>query len=376
MSRNIYDVFNERKEGLDSLMEGYQAGDYYVEDFDNMTDGIRVLDSIMQESTMDLIEYQGAMHLEDLVLENMMYENFDTEEIAPVIEATMKERAGNLWQKVKNLWEKIKAWFKKMFAAIKNFFMSNNKLLAKYEGQIAKRIKACDVEVNCHEWNDPTDAINDSYELLNLVKLEAEEKYKSKDDLLKAIHVKDKKEIVGIVKKFFMSEKAAKRKISSMDARVVEKYVSSEKYLLDNLNKERARIDLEFKNCLDDLKADRKSAEGDEKKDLNKMVSTFQFGINLKTAMINAMVACLKKGAGECRAIILKAVGNTSTPADDEEPANKPEIRSDAVNQMYDKSRSRADAIQTAADARKMADKKNNVLLNSWIFEDEDLYDI
>ena len=199
MSRNIYDVFNERKEGLDSLMEGYQAGDYYVEDFDNMTDGIRVLDSIMQESTMDLIEYQGAMHLEDLVLENMMYENFDTEEIAPVIEATMKESAGNLWQKVKNLWEKIKAWFKKMFAAIKNFFMSNNKLLAKYEGQIAKRIKACDVEVNCHEWNDPTDAINDSYELLNLVKLEAEEKYKSKDDLLKAIHVKDKKEIVGIV---------------------------------------------------------------------------------------------------------------------------------------------------------------------------------
>ena len=154
-----------------------------------------------------------------------------------------------------------------------------------------------------------------------------------------------------------MSEKAAKRKISSMDARVVEKYVSSEKYLLDNLNKERARIDLEFKNCLDDLKADRKSAEGDEKKDLNKMVSTFQFGINLKTAMINAMVACLKKGAGECRAIILKAVGNTSTPADDEEPANKPEIRSDAVNQMYDKSRSRDNAIQTAADARKMADR-------------------
>jgi hypothetical protein len=376
MSRNIYDVFNERKEGLDSLMEGYQAGDYYVEDFDNMTDGIRVLDRIMQESTMDLIEYQGAMHLEDLVLENMMYENFDTEEIAPVIEATMKERAGNLWQKVKNLWEKIKAWFKKMFAAIKNFFISNNKLLAKYEGQIAKRIKACDVEVNCHEWNDPTDAINDSYELLNLVKLEADEKYKSKDDLLKAIHVKDKKEIVSIVKKFFMSEKASKRKISSMDAGVVEKYVSSEKYLLDNLNKERARIDLEFKNCLDDLKADRKSAEGDEKKDLNKMVNTFQFGINLKTAMINAMVACIKKGAGECRAIILRAVGNTSAPADDEEPANKPEIRSNAVDQMYDKTGSRAGATQTAADARKMADRKNNVLLNSWIFEDEDLYDI
>lgn len=375
MSRNIYDVFNERKEGLDSLMEGYYDSGY-VEDFDNMTDGIRVLDSIMQESTMDLIEYQGAVHLEDLVLENMMYENFDTEEIAPIIEATMKERAESLWKKVKDLWEKIKAWFKKMFAAIKNFFMSNNKLLAKYEGQIAKRMKACDVEVNCHEWNDPTDAINDSYELLNLLKLEAAENYKSKDDLLKAIHVKDKKEIVGIIKKFFMSEKAAKRKISSMDAGVVEKYVSSEKYLLDNLNKERARIDLEFKNCLDDLKADRKSAEGDEKKDLNKMVNTFQFGINLKTAMINAMVACLKKGAGECRAIILKAVGNTSTPADDEEPANKPEIRSNAVNQMYDKTGSRANATQTAADAKKMADRKNNVLLNSWIFEDEDLYDI
>lgn len=376
MSRNIYDVFNERREGLDSLMEGYGYADNYIEDFDNMTDGIRVLDSIMNESTMDLIEYQGAMHLEDLVLENMMYENFDSEALAPVIEAAMKERAQGLWQKIKNLWEKIKAWFKKMFAAIKNFFMNNNKLLAKYEGQIGKRIKACDKEVKCHEWNDPTDAINDSYELLNLLKLEAREKYTSKEDLLKAIHVKDKKEIVGIVKKMFMSEKSEVRKISSMDAGVIEKYVSSEKYLLDNLNKERARIDLEFKSCLDDLKADRKSAEKEDKKDLNKMVNTFQFGINLKTAMINAMVACLKKGAGECRSIILKAVGNTGTPEDDDEPANGPEIRSSAVDQMYDKTGSRTNAKQTAADAKKMADKRKNVLLNSWTLDDEDLFDI
>jgi hypothetical protein len=302
----------------------------------------------------------------------------------------MKERAGGLWKRVKDLWEKIKAWFKKMFAAIKNFFMSNNKLLAKYEGQIAKRIKACDVEVNCHEWNDPTDAIGDSYELLNLLKLESSENlYKSKDELLKAIHVKDKKEIVGIIKKFFMSEKASKRKISSMNAGIIEKYVSSEKQLLDSLNKERARIDIEFKNCLDDLKADRKSAEGDEKKDLNKMVNTFQFGINLKTAMINAMVACLKKGAGECRSIILKAVGNTDYQGDDREETGmtraeydkkvkdeeyRKSIKSDAYRKMYGTQYAGDDkALRQAAAVKKGGPV---VLPESWIFEDEDLYDI
>ena len=117
MSKNIYDIFNAKKEGLDYLSESYGQD---VSPYEDIEDGIKDLDMIVRESTMDMIEFQGAMYLEDLVLENMMYENFDEEHIAPILEGKLKEMGNNIVTKIKNLWNKIKEWFKKVFATIKN----------------------------------------------------------------------------------------------------------------------------------------------------------------------------------------------------------------------------------------------------------------
>lgn len=96
---NIFDVFNNRKLGLNYLSEGYEVEADEVEAFDDLDTAMESLEEIITESRNEVIELQSAMYLEDLVLENMMYDDFNEEEISSVMENTMKERASELAKK-------------------------------------------------------------------------------------------------------------------------------------------------------------------------------------------------------------------------------------------------------------------------------------
>ena len=69
MAKNIYDLFNERKYGVDFLVEGVDAS-VNVEAYEDLDEACDALDNITLESSNEVIELQAAWYLEDLVRKN------------------------------------------------------------------------------------------------------------------------------------------------------------------------------------------------------------------------------------------------------------------------------------------------------------------
>ena len=88
--RNIHDLFEENKKEF-----------YYV---------LNESDDIVNNFKNDVIEWQTACYMEDLVLEQMMYEDFNADEMEFVIEATMKERLFNAMKFIKDNVDKFLNW--------------------------------------------------------------------------------------------------------------------------------------------------------------------------------------------------------------------------------------------------------------------------
>ena len=82
---NIYDLFNDRKNEIESICESQQVEEVENE-FDSIEEGLEYMDVLLQESNNDMIEWQAACYMEDLVLEQMMYEDFNVNEMEFVIE--------------------------------------------------------------------------------------------------------------------------------------------------------------------------------------------------------------------------------------------------------------------------------------------------
>ena len=195
---NIFDVFNSRKEGLDYLSEGYEVSDARA--FKNLDVAMGVLDSIVNESTNEMIELQSAMYLEDLVLESIMYENFQEEEMTVAIEATIKERANSVLEFLKKQWKKLQEWFASLIKTIVNFFTSGEKLVEKYKNTIPQAMKQCKVKVKIHDYADPKTAINEAFQtFITLSDISTNPNAKTKDYVMSVVKCKDKNELVDKV---------------------------------------------------------------------------------------------------------------------------------------------------------------------------------
>ena len=80
---------------------------------ENSKDIERVLSDsevIMEEINNDMIEWQTACYMEDLVLEQMMYEDFNEEKIETLIEGTLKERLVKGTLKIKDFIDDFSEW--------------------------------------------------------------------------------------------------------------------------------------------------------------------------------------------------------------------------------------------------------------------------
>ena len=115
-NRNIYDLFNARKNNIDNCVESLA--------FDNIDDGLIAMESMIMEMEASSIEFQSACYMEDLVFEAMMYENFDECEIGAILEAAQEGRMDKVKERLRAIWNKIKEWLKAIIDAIKKFFIS------------------------------------------------------------------------------------------------------------------------------------------------------------------------------------------------------------------------------------------------------------
>lgn len=114
--QNIYDIFNKRKNDNNINIESLA--------FDNIDEGLELMESLMNDIEASSIEMRSTFYMEDLVFEAMMYENFNEEEIGPMLEAAQEGRGEQIKERLRSIWNKIKEWLKAIIEAIKKFFIS------------------------------------------------------------------------------------------------------------------------------------------------------------------------------------------------------------------------------------------------------------
>lgn len=358
MAKNIYDLFNERKNGIDCLVEGLDPTEFAdIEAFEDLDKAVEALETITMESTNEMVEFQAAMYLEDLVLENMMYDDFDEEKIQNVMEAAKEEKKEGLVQKIKNLWQKIKEWFAKLFKTIVNHFQSGETLVAKYRKEIPQAMHQSKAKINMRPFKDPDGAINAVNGIVAGIKLSGAQ---SKEQVLSTAGVSDKKGVQARVEElFYEGDKKVEKKLSEMKVEPVMKWAGNKKLIIDGLKKQQKETDAEFKSILSEIQ------QGDNK-NKNEQAANFQFGISVVNSLINAEISCVKNISNVCTAIIRKAVsGKYDAKGPDKATAANTKDREDELK--FNEKASKAGYGAKAANA--MSRKKLN---EEWEIIDEE----
>ena len=312
MAKNIYDLFNERKNGIDYLVEGLDPTEYAdLEGYEDLDAAAEALNVISMESMNEMLEFQAANYLEELVLENMMFDDFDEEKIQNLMEAAKEEKKEGLGQKIKNLWQKIKEWFARAFRAIATHFQSGETLVAKYRKQIPQAMKQSKAKIKAKPFGNPDAAVAQVQGMVGRLKVVG----KSKEQILSLVGLSDKKGAKEKVEKLVFTGEAVEKPINGLKPEEVMKWAGNKKIFIDVLKKCQKDMDGEFKQMLADInKGDGQNKAED--------AANFQFGISVANDLLSHMIVCIKQISNICTAIIRKALSGKFDP-DKEEPVDR-----------------------------------------------------
>lgn len=331
MAKNIYDLFNERKNGIEYLVEGYDVDVEDAEPFEDLDAAAEALENFNMESTNELLELQAASYLEDLVIENMIFDDFDEDKIEGVMEGKFKEKANGLKEKVMGWWKKIKAWFASAYQTVINFFQSGEKLVNKYRNAIGPAMSRSNVKVKMNKYKDletATKAVEAMCDKLKSVGQSDAEKNDGKAAILSVIGADDKADVKKKVRDMFIEKEKVEMQIKDIDSKQAIKYVGNKKAIISSLKVTEKRIDTEFKQILSNLKGNKRRASDDAGHDVGeKMVANFHFAITVKNTMLSTMIGIIRKACGEYTAIIKKVLsGKVGKEEEKEAPkAEQPE---------------------------------------------------
>ena len=308
---NIYDLFNDRKNEINAICENSQV-ELEENEFDSIEEGLEYMDELLQESNNDMIEWQAACYMEDLVLEQMMYEDFNAEEMEFVIEGSMKERFADAGQRLQSFWEKIKTWFQNMIGKIQDHMSSGKALLLKYgEANISKALGESELQVKFHALGDPANAVKQIVAALDKVgKVDvmqggrASFKTVALDSL--GLGAKDEKGLMAAIRKliFKTDDKMNNTPVKYLNAKHIIQYAAGYGAVKDMMNKGYKYNEMNFKQAMKNAKAEHAA-----KKEGNMEVQAMYYLINLRQRMISAFLGHYNAAANACRSIIIRVMG-------------------------------------------------------------------
>jgi len=345
MAKNIYDLFNERKYGVDYLVEGVDGAIEDTEAFESLDEAALAILNIAQESSNEAIELQAAWYLEDLVIESMMYDDFEEERIMSVMEGSMKEKASKAAEYIKQKWQQIKQWFASTFKAIANHFASGEELIKKHKNEIPKAIANSGAKVKMPKiLNDPNRANEECAKIVEALKASRISGDKGKEQVLKLVGVDDKKGVGNKVKGFFFGS-VVEKPIRDFynDASMLMQWAGGKKTILDNFKKQQKQVDDDFKEILGHLKEAAK-AEGAGDKEAE-IVKNFNFALNLKNSVLSAQLHCNKQMCDMALKIIRKALNTGEAAAKDQKLLTDKGINNANDKHKYDAVKAERDEI-------------------------------
>ena len=304
---NIYDLFNDRKNEIESICESQQVEEVENE-FDSIEEGLEYMDELLQESNNDMIEWQAACYMEDLVLEQMMYEDFNANEMEFIIEGSLKERFSDLGEKLNGIWENIQKWFQNMMNKLQDHMSSGEALFQKYgEGNIQQALSKSDLSLKFPELGDPFAAINKMEVALQKVgsidPTTAKGAYQNAFIDYAGLGAKDEKGLMTAIKKLiFPLENPSITKVNSLNAKVLVKYARYGK-VKDLFNKAYKFNEMTFKQAMAAAKGKR---EAEKTGDVGGQA--YYYLLTLRQRMISAFLGAYNQAANACRSVIIKVM--------------------------------------------------------------------
>ena len=299
---NIFDLFNDRKAGIDALCEINESDNSSA--FSSLEEAVNYMDELIYEATNDFMEFKSVCYMEDLVLEQMMYENFNEDEMEQTLEATMNERFSNLGERLSGLWEKIQAWFTSVINTISDYVSSNNKIIEKYgKANIMNALKSCGVKVRATIYASPGEIGQFVRGIVNKINSSLPE---SQEDVFNIIGLgSDEKTVLdNLKKKIVKSENPVEVEIKNMKAEdiiaFVEKFGEFSKALKEMGNgsqKLHQKAMSYVKNKMDARKNDE--------------TAVYMFAVKMRQKIINFAINCVRKACMQSRAMIIKAMSKS-----------------------------------------------------------------
>lgn len=299
------------------------------------------ISQVIEESTTDILEFVGESYINDLILEDALFD-CETAEDLEIIEESVKEKAVNYKNsaisKVKGLWAKFKAWVKNLYQVIKNQFTSGENLVKKYKGQILSEYKkrGSKIKVKTYNYKFNTSSIQTAVSSLEVAfeelvgknkKLDKEETSKTFAANSGAKSTKGK-DLRAYAAKCVRDGEKKEYTLSQLDINSIIDIAGNAKSAIKPLKEfQKAEEDF-FKQRINEIKntsftekvyEDKPYVTGENKsKDegkaiISSQVSAAKRGMSIGSTLIKSYISELKSANRACLAIVRKLLNQSST---------------------------------------------------------------
>lgn len=289
------------------------------------------MDDVLADATNDILEFVGESYINDLILEDALFEcdNYeDLEVIEESIKSTVVDTKNKAVAKVKSLWSKFTSWIKNLMDNIKNHFMSGKKLVSKYKSEIISQYnkRGDKIRVKTYKYKYDNAAIKAAVSSLKytFASLQGQNSKLEKSSVNKAYAKELNTKDVGGKS---LREKAAScirdkekknYKLKELDINVIITIASESKDAIKALKEFQKAENEFFKDKIAEIKntdVDKEDKAGKQK--IASQVSAAKRGASIGTTLVKAYISELKSANRACSAIIRKLLNKNGKGAGD-----------------------------------------------------------
>lgn len=297
------------------------------------------IDQVIEEATVDMLEFVGEGYVNDLVFEDALFDCNSIDELE-IIEESIKDSAiefkNKAVKKVKDLWAKFTAWIKNLFSSLKNQFTSGEKLLAKYSGELASAYAARKDKVKLKSYiykipsgnpgKDLEISIKDAYHDLSNRSNVEQNRDKIKKSYADAISAGDggRKDMRKLMASKIRNDEKKEIYLKQIPLDVIKYFADGQKEAIKSLKEMDKAQKTFFKEKIDEIKAT--DVEKDDKAGrarISALVTTAKKGSSMLSLGIKSYISELKSAHRACTSIVRKLLNKATTGGELETKVHK-----------------------------------------------------
>lgn len=295
------------------------------------------IDEVIEEATNSTIELIGESYINDLILENALFDCETAEEIEAVeesVKSTVSDYANKAITKIKELWGKFTAWMKNLLVSIKNQFTSGEKLVSKYGAEIRSQYDARKGSIKIKSYIYKIDntgaeslktALKDAY-----LKMDGDAKTWDKDLNKEGIKTQynssigakgdaGKKDIKKVVASKIRNEEKKEIPLSSLSIDVIIHYANGVKTAVKTIKEMQKTENDFFKEQISTIKNLRSKDDDDAtKKQISTRLTVAKKGSSMMSMVIKTYIGELKSAHRACTAIVKKLLNKSTAGGETE----------------------------------------------------------